>query len=765
MPSLATFDHAMLRPGRNVPAYRQLGGGTLVMHGDNQPARVAGVDAVVYRLENIPFGKIALRCFLSDELNSSTLARYQRLSRDGTLRRLRSPEHSPLVAFIKLFPDGVLLPGPDFRSLPEPIVAMEWIDGPTLIEAVDRACRLGERRVLSALANSWLRAMASNHEVDFSHGSLSGHNVLIDLERGPVLVDYDTAWWPGAASVAKESPPAAYRHPRGLSSAPERRDDFAALVIYVSIRALSIQPELRENFGESPGTVDGALLFTARDLADPNKSRLFQSLRLIDDDEFQAIVGILREACGANVDSVPPVDDAWRAAAAVVEERKRLAALPDLSPPIEPTARDHTSTWQDEKSQRTRQQRESLITRFVRAVGNQDEAEVIEFWPQVRDSAEASQYSLRATELMTKHFAQVTGKAMADDDDATLVKAVEDAQRLVIAVKPAVRRAYRKSLRLTRIKRRLMQAVEADDRQTLADMALTGEAAELRGLPSAAQTAIRRAVMWQSLERAIEADSDREILAAATDDLMSDPEYLEAETMSRIALSRQRGDWLKAYRIALKRRDGGALADLLASAPKGAPGRLGPSERRRADRLIAQRRAVARLREALVAGSDRALVDAMNEIETSGALLPDDLNWASIQGVVDRLSIIASIRRAALSTPPDYLRLGRLLPAAREIFADGTPYLGTKLDFTELELEVRRAAHRERLREAIRTRDDVAIASAATPDPYGVISTLQDRERQIVEEALQRMKRIDPLVGADPRPESPPGAVVPGAIT
>ena len=65
MPTIATFDHAMLRPGRNLPALRALGGGSITMAGAHQPFRVAGNEAVVYRLENAAPGYVALRCFLA----------------------------------------------------------------------------------------------------------------------------------------------------------------------------------------------------------------------------------------------------------------------------------------------------------------------------------------------------------------------------------------------------------------------------------------------------------------------------------------------------------------------------------------------------------------------------------------------------------------------------------------------------------------------------------------------------------------------------
>jgi hypothetical protein len=155
------------------------------------------------------------------------------------------------------------------------------------------------------------------------------------------------------------------------------------------------------------------------------------------------------------------------------------------------------------------------------------------------------------------------------------------------------------------------------------------------------------------------------------------------------------------------------------------------------------------LREALASGDDRKLVDAMNEIEITGALLPTDLDWASVQSVADRLSLVASIRRAAQAKPPDYARLSRLLPAAKEAFSVPQPYLGPGLDFAGLELDVRRVAHTERLREALRIDDDNAILTAASPDPYGAIATLTQDEQVRVAAVLARADAVNPLKSTD----------------
>jgi hypothetical protein len=280
-------------------------------------------------------------------------------------------------------------------------------------------------------------------------------------------------------------------------------------------------------------------------------------------------------------------------------------------------------------------------------------------------------------------------------------------------------------------------------------MAVSGQLDELRGISRSAERSVRLAIKWQQLQQAIDVDSDEQILDCALDELLSEPGYVSQEDKNRVALAQGRRRWLLNVRKALKERDAVALADLFAAKPPEGDEFLGPSEKRRASRLIAQRRAGIRLQDALKTGDDRKLVDAMNDIEATGARLPVDLDWTSIQVVADRLSIVASIRRAARSNPPDYDRLGRMLPAAREAFGTTTPYLGHGLDFAALELDVRREAHRQRLREALRGGDQQAILTAASPDPYGAIATLDAREREQVAAVLARASAANPLKPTD----------------
>ena len=129
-----------------------------------------------------------------------------------------------------------------------------------------------------------------------------------------------------------------------------------------------------------------------------------------------------------------------------------------------------------------------------------------------------------------------------------------------------------------------------------------------------------------------------------------------------------------------------AIADI----PRGADSRLSKVERSRIERMASQDLTVRHLHSAIQDGSDADILDALNELEAAGATLPDAVDWTTVRGVVDRVSLAASIRKAVTSDPPDYARLSRLLPLAKAASTDGDPDLGPNLKFKDLEEEVRR---------------------------------------------------------------------------
>jgi len=363
----------------------------------------------------------------------------------------------------------------------------------------------------------------------------------------------------------------------------------------------------------------------------------------------------------------------------------------------------------------------------------------------VRGDPAAAQYAIQANEILSKLLGAAIAGAMERGDDAATVAAVRDAEAHGIAVGMPARRAGRAASRRLTVRRQFEAALRDDDRETLASLALGGQLEELGRLPESAMRAVVRAIHWPLLMRALAGDDDRIISLAFDPDVFDNADGLSAEDRRRIDLAQRRTRWLDTVRRALRQRDLPALRVALEDIPDGADRRLSQVERDRITRLTTRDRAIGHLAEAMKTGDDIAIVDALNEVEVAGATLPDNLDWQAVRGVVDRLSLAAAIRRAALAKPPDYARLARLLPAARDASGGEAPYLGSNLDFAELERGVTRAAARARLRDAIAKGDEVGIVAAAVPDLYGTIPTLTDAERAVVERAIANQRGVDPL--------------------
>lgn len=784
----------MLRAGRMVPAINRLGGGMIALAGA-QPWRVVGSEAVVYQLRQSSGRVFALRCLFADTLDPGLADRYRALGADAAIKRFRSRPFSPVVGGVSFIPDGIVLPSADLRSSRSPMVAMDWVMGPTLMAAVDRACRGNDQQYLLALAEAWRTAMLMCSEESFIHGDLTAHNAMVRPKEGIALVDYDQSWWPTAPVMPASVGRPGFRHPRGVPSHVEQRDDFPALVIYASLRILAVWPELRFEHGSAAVENDGVLLFSAKDLANPDGSALFGKIRVIDDPVVQALVGVLRETCRLQPEEVPPFREAIHAAGNVA---RTLPAARPAPPSPAPTSRqgfqervsklnglliagnadEAWSFWRSSglsddpearrelgpvmadierrRSPRLRaapREDASMRSRLATAAVEQlraamdvgDGAAVVRIWSEVRNEPAASTLAAQASQVITAHLTGKLEAAVASGDDQAIVDAAAETKRHGVAIRPALRRETRAAARRLAVKEELEEALAQDDRAALAQHAAAGVLEELNVSGGEIERRLTLAEATPHLLRAIATDDDHIIDQAWDREIFPDFSDLPVSVHNRLTQARDRVAWLAKARAALKARDAGEMASLMSVMPLGAEDRLSSVERARMRRLIRQENAVDGLRSALDGGDDRQIVDALNELEAAGGHLPEDLNWSAVRGVIDRLSLIASIRRAALSKPPDYTRLSRLLPQAREESNGETPYLGGNLDFKHLETEVKREAHRNRLLDAIERGDQRAIVAAAVPDPHGILADLKPEQRRTVDEAIAEIRPKNPL--------------------
>jgi hypothetical protein len=389
----------------------------------------------------------------------------------------------------------------------------------------------------------------------------------------------------------------------------------------------------------------------------------------------------------------------------------------------------------------TAKRRAELIERVKAAIEAQDAKLVIELWPEVRSEPAASPLAIKAHTLIADWIGTEIADALARQDDRAILNSIQRSDEAGIAVSTAARQAARAAKDRNAIRRELEEALANDDREALASLAISGRLEQSGQVQPSHMQLVVRALAWPHLLRALESDDDAAIVACYDSEVFALRDSLSDEQRARIDLAKRRLAWLESIRTSLKKRDLPGLRAALTDIPPGADTRLSRVERKRIERLSSQDVTVRHLHSAIQRGSDGEILDALSELEAAGVPLPDAIDWTTVRGVFDRVSLAASIRRAASSDPPDYARLSRLLPLAKAAAGDSEPDLGSDLDLQELEDEVRRWAQRTRLREALALDDDKAIVAAALPDLYDTLSSLPPGERARVDRAIKNQRR------------------------
>ena len=382
--------------------------------------------------------------------------------------------------------------------------------------------------------------------------------------------------------------------------------------------------------------------------------------------------------------------------------------------------------------------RSEAADRVRSAIATRDVGTVARYWPSLKGDSLVGDLGIPAADALQVHFGDQIGSALAHGDDEALIEAVRIGEGQGVIVPLQTRRAVRAAQTRTTTRTQLDDAIRQHDQEALADLLISGRLAEIGDIPPEINRRALQALAWPHLMAAIDADRDDAILgaydAALFDVRGSGTDILSTRERARVNLATRRLAWLADVRGALRDRDTRALGRAFADVPDGALTRLSAVERRRIERLASREEAASTLAAAIGSGDDVAIVSALTKVASIGGSLPDELDWAAVRGVVDRVTLAEAIREAMAQDPPDAARLARLLPVARAA-SEAEPDR-TDIDFAELEREVLRAAHMNRMRTAIVTDDDDVIATAATPDPFGAIDRLPAEQKDRVERAL-----------------------------
>ena len=238
----------------------------------------------------------ALRCWIADIAEAET--RYEEIS--VYLKQCGLPH---FVDF-EYVPEGILVNGDKL-----PIIRMEWADGDTLCDFINK--NLQDAGCLKTAAAEFKMMVETLHTHQISHGDLQDGNILLKRNGDDVeikLIDYDSVFVPALHGQPDEIVGVpAYQHPQRIAggrSANEKMDYFSELVIYLSLLSLSEKPDLWSQFG---APTEKRLLFIAEDFKSPDQSDVFRELENLSPD-IKHLSSKLKEFCKLSVDQLEPLE-------------------------------------------------------------------------------------------------------------------------------------------------------------------------------------------------------------------------------------------------------------------------------------------------------------------------------------------------------------------------------------------------------------------------------------------------------------------------
>ena len=238
-----------------------------------------------------------------------------------------------------------------------PLVIMEWVRGQTLLDWVRAMCREGNRRVLAEVAEKWVQTVKELADASIAHGDLQHGNVMITDGGQLKLVDYDGMCVPSLVGRRNlEVGVAPYQHPTRNENTrlSLELDNFSALVIYVALRALSLDPGLWRQHVERMGY--DKLLFRPEDFQAPAQSPLLDDLMKLPDPDLRELVERLVHFAAAEAHEVASLgqvtnpyvkveellrQEQWEAAVKMLNRRGRFRDAPKHLEPLIQRAYEH----------------------------------------------------------------------------------------------------------------------------------------------------------------------------------------------------------------------------------------------------------------------------------------------------------------------------------------------------------------------------------------------------------------------------------------
>jgi len=263
--------------------------GTIETNAIGLPKAASGAFASVYKITT-PTATWAVRCFLTERRDQKD--RYKLIS-DYVLF-----DNLACTIDFHYLEEGIKVGGQWY-----PLVKMPWVDGPTLDVYLQNISN--DRAKILELRDAFHKLSTELEEAGIAHGDLQHGNIIVSPD-GLRLVDYDALFVPALAGrLNPEYGHVNYQHPlRDEYHFDTTVDNFSSWLIYTSLTALSLDPNLFDKYLGG----DDCILFKRADLMAPETSALMNELCNHSEPEIKLLSNRLKRMLWLPPHVVPALD-------------------------------------------------------------------------------------------------------------------------------------------------------------------------------------------------------------------------------------------------------------------------------------------------------------------------------------------------------------------------------------------------------------------------------------------------------------------------
>ena len=251
-----------------------------VLDDHGEPYRSSGAFAVVFKMRDEQTGKCyALKCFTEEQEGRAEA--YRQIADELEF------VDSSYITSVKYL-DKEIFVDSSCEEDEFPVLLMDWIDGETMESYI--AENYQDNYTMAMFCYRFCKMAAWLRSQPFAHGDIKPDNIMVRPDGSLTLVDYDGMFVP--AMKGQKSPTIGtkdFSHPlRTVDDFDETIDDFALASVALSLKAISLEPSLLDDYGAAD-----RLLFSAEDYRDLSKSKVLAALQeLMNNEEMNTLLSL-----------------------------------------------------------------------------------------------------------------------------------------------------------------------------------------------------------------------------------------------------------------------------------------------------------------------------------------------------------------------------------------------------------------------------------------------------------------------------------------